>query len=111
MSKGPESGKDTPSGSILKNRPLRVDIMTAFTGLLLITVMIMIFFAYYRNSKTVLDLTDDLIHDVHEMVVKEAVIFLRPVSTVARLSSGMASNFDLALPDNEGFESYAMGVS
>jgi adenylate cyclase len=96
--------------SIMKNRPLRVDILTAFIGLLVMTVVVIILHAYIRNSKAVLALTDDMIHQAGQTVLGKAVSFLEPVSDMARLSAHIASHFNLALPENQAFETYAIEV-
>ena len=98
------------SPPFFKSRPIRVDILTAFTGLLVITALVIILYGYHRNSKAVLEISEEIIHEVRELVIKEATLFLRPVYSMVRLSSTLAAAFDFALPDNEAFETYAMTV-
>jgi len=96
--------------SFLKRRPLRLDILTAFTVLLVITVLVIIFYAHHRNSKAILALSDAMIEQTREIVIKEGMLFLKPASTLVRLSSIIGPNFYSALPDSEAFESYAIEI-
>ena len=96
--------------SLFKSRPIRVDILTAFTGLLVITVLVIILYGYHRNSKAVLGISEDIIHEVRELVIKEATLFLKPVGSMVKLSSTLAAGFDFSLPDDGGFETYAITV-
>jgi adenylate cyclase len=110
MQNASEEKEATGLFSIMKNRPLRVDILTAFVSLLVMTVAVIIFHAYIRNSRAVLALTDDMIHQAGQTVLGKAVSFLEPVSDMARLSAQIASHFNLALPENQAFETYAIEV-
>ena len=107
---GSDTEGNTGNLSFFKSRPIRVDIMTAFTVLLVITVLFIILYGYHRNSKAVLEISEDIIHEVRELVIKESTIFLKPVSSMARLSANLAAGFDFSLPENDVFETYALTV-
>ena len=107
---GSDSEGNTGNLSFFKSRPIRVDILTAFTALLVITVLVIILYGYHRNSKAVLEISEDIIHVVRELVIKESTIFLNPVSSMARLSANLAAGFDFSLPENDAFETYALTV-
>jgi adenylate cyclase len=106
---GSEINGNTMNPSFFKSRPIRVDISTAFTGLLVITVLVIILYGYHRNSKAVLEISEDIIHEVRELVIKEATLFLKPVASMVRLSATLAASFDLSIPD-DAFETYAITV-
>lgn len=107
---GSEIKGRTSNLSFFKSRPIQVDILTAFTGLLVITVLVIVLYGYHRNSKVVLEISEGIIHEVRELVIKEATLFLRPVASMVRLSSTLASGFNFPLPENETFETYAITV-
>ena len=107
---GSEIEENSGNLSFFKSRPIRIDILTAFTGLLVITVLVIILYGYHRNSKAVLEISEDIIHEVRELVIKEATLFLKPVSSMVRLSATLAAGFDFSLPGNEAFETYAITV-
>ena len=107
---GSEIEENSGKLSFFKSRPIRIDILTAFTGLLVITVLVIILYGYHRNSKAVLEISEDIIHEVRELVIKEATLFLKPVSSMVRLSATLAAGFDFSLPGNEAFETYAITV-
>ena len=106
---GSEIEGTTGNLSFFKSRPIRVDILTAFTGLLIITVLVIILYGYHRNSKAVLEISEDIIHEVRELVIKEATLFLKPVASMVRLSATLAASFDYSIPD-DAFETYAITV-
>ncbi|MFC1821797.1 adenylate/guanylate cyclase domain-containing protein, partial [Thermodesulfobacteriota bacterium] len=80
----------------------------SFALLLVITVLSIGLYSYNRNSKAILDLTEDHFQNLREIVIKEAIIFLRPVATMTKLSSQIFSQFDFTLPRSPGFEKYAV---
>jgi len=110
MGRGSEGSGKGKALSYLKRRPLRVDILTAFTALLAVTVLVVIVYGYHRNSRAVLELSNEIISEVKELVIKEATLFLKPVATVSRLSARLAAHFDLKLPESEEFETYAIQI-
>lgn len=96
--------------SFLKSRPLRIDILTAFTILLILTVLVIILYSHHKNSKAVLALSDAMIEQTREMVIKEGKLFLEPASNLIRLSANIATSFYSSLPVNSTFENYAIGI-
>ena len=60
---GSEIEENSGNLSFFKSRPIRIDILTAFTGLLVITVLVIILYGYHRNSKAVLEISEDIIHE------------------------------------------------
>jgi adenylate cyclase len=117
---GCEEGLTMPRGSArrkisaliagLKSRPLRVDILTAFVSLLVITVLIIVLYTYEKSAKAVFRLSDDIINKVKEMVIRQTTDFLAPASTLADLNSLVASRSGFSLPENEELESYGIEI-
>ena len=110
MARESESLNTSKYFSFLKNRPLRVDILTAFVGLLMTTVLIILLFSYYANSKAVLSLSEDLMNQTRGMVINETTYFLESAAAISELSSHIAPGTGLFLPKNDKFESYSVDV-
>jgi len=62
--------------SFLKSRSLRVDILTAFGGLLIITVVSIIFYYYRSTSNIVRDLSNDLMDQATHIVIQKTTNYL-----------------------------------
>ncbi len=96
--------------SFFKNRHLLVDILTAFVGLLVITVLIVILYTYHNNSKAILTLSDDLINQVTKTVIEKTANYLEPAAIIIEMSSRAAETGTLSLTDSDLLEIYAIEV-
>jgi adenylate cyclase len=96
--------------SFIKSRPIRFDILTFFVSLLVITVLVIVLYGYQRNTKAVLEITEEIIHEVEELVIKEATLFLEPVESIVRLSTTLAAGYGFSLPSDQNYEIYAITV-
>jgi adenylate cyclase len=91
-------------------RTLQVNILIAFTTLLIITVLIVIGYTYQQNSLAVLQLSDDLIDQVTETVIEKTTNYLAPAAVMARASAEIPAVETISLVDNQELESYGMEI-
>jgi adenylate cyclase len=96
--------------SFLKRRKLRVDILTIFGGLLLVTVLSVIFYTYRNTSRMVLMLCDDIMGQTTKEVIEETSRYLMPAAKLAEITSRMASAGVVPLHDNARLERYAIEI-
>ncbi|MBW1786994.1 MAG: Cache 3/Cache 2 fusion domain-containing protein [Deltaproteobacteria bacterium] len=94
----------------LRRRPLQVDILTTFSGLLIITVLAIILYAYHENAKAVLNISEDLIQKVERIVIRRTSDFLEPAADMAELIARRASKFGFDLPGNPALEALAISI-
>ena len=98
-----------PRSSFSVKRSLRVDLLTAFGGLLLVTVLVVILYLYSNTSRVVLMLCDDLMEQASQAVINRTVGFFAPVTALTEMSSQLAPG--TLLPSNsKGLERYAIRV-
>jgi adenylate cyclase len=91
-------------------RSLRVDMLTAFGGLLLATVLVVIIYFYSNTSRVVLMLCDDLVEQTTQAVINRTVNFFTPVTALTKMSSQIAAAGILPLGNSAGLERYAIEV-
>jgi len=91
-------------------RSLRVDILTAFGGLLLATVLVVILYFDRNTTRMVLMLCDDLMEQTTQTVINRTVSFLTPVATLTEMSSRLAGARVLPFSDWARLEHYAVHV-
>lgn len=91
-------------------RSLRVDLLTAFGGLLLATVLVTILFFYINTSQMVLMLCDDIMEQTTQMVVDCTLSFFEPVSALTEVSARAASAGVLPLSNSPALERYSVEV-
>jgi len=92
----------------LKSRPLRVDILTALVGLLVLSVVTIILYSYYSNTKATLSLSKELMARVEEMVASKVTSFLEPAERISTLMSHVAFTTGYSLPENDTLELFAI---
>lgn len=96
--------------SFLKKRRLRVDILTIFGGLLLLTVLSVIFYTYRNTSRVVLMLCDDIMGKTTDAVIDGTSRYLMPAAKLAEISSHIVAAGVIPLQDNGRLERYAIEV-
>ena len=83
--------------------------LTAFGGLLLATVLVVIVYLYSNTSRMVLMLCDDLMEQTSQAVINRTIAFFTPVTALTEMSSQIAPG--MLLPSNSiGLERYAIRV-
>lgn len=110
MSNSINSGRSGWLSFLRIARTLQVNILIAFTTLLIITVLIVIGYTYQQNSRAVLQLSDDLIDQVTETVIEKTTNYLAPAAVMARASAEIPAVETLSLVDNQELESYGMEI-
>jgi adenylate cyclase len=88
-------------------RSLRVDLLTAFGGLLMGTVLVVIFYFYYNSTQMVLTLCDDLMEQTTQAVINRTASFLTPVTAMTEMSSQAAASGVLPFGNTAQMERYA----
>ena len=96
--------------SFLKKRRLRVDILTIFGGLLVLTVSFVILYSYRNTSRVVLMLCDDIMGKTTDAVIDGTTRYLMPAAKLAEISSHMAAAGVITLHDKARLEGYAIEV-
>jgi adenylate cyclase len=96
--------------SFLKRRKLRVDILTIFGGVLVITVLSVLFYTYYNISRVVLVLSDDIMEKTTDAVIDRTMHFLKPAARLAEISAHLTAAGVMPLKDGDRLERYALEV-
>jgi len=96
--------------SFLKRRKLRVDILTIFGGVLVITVLSVIAYTYSNTSRVVLLLCDDIMEKTTDTVIDRTKSFLMPAARLAEISSHIAAAEGWPLHNNNRLERYAIEI-
>ena len=111
MSPDPDKSRQSPRlFALLRNRRLRVHILTGFVPLLVVTVAVILWYTYHHNANAIVDLSTDLINQGMETITEKTTHYLHPVADVVRMSAHLAEQGVLSLADNERLESYAVEV-
>jgi len=96
--------------SFLKRRKLRVDILTLFGGVLILTVLSVVFYTYRNASRVVLLLCDDIMEKTTDTVIDRTERFLMPAAKLAEISSHIAAAEGWPLHNNNRLERYAIEI-
>ena len=91
-------------------RSLQINILIAFTILLIITVLIIIGYTYRQNSSALLQLSDDLVNQVTERLIERTTNYLSPAAVMAQISAEIPTVETLSLVDNQALEQYGMEI-
>ena len=94
---------------IVPRATLRRNILTTFVSLLIITVLSIIVPMYYRSSRSLLELSDDLIKQVSQTVIEKTVNYMSPALSLAKMSSRFIQMGFVSSPD-ELFEASLIDV-
>ena len=96
--------------SFLKRRKLRVDILTIFGGLLVLTVLSVILYTYLNTSRVVLMLCEDIMGKTNNLVIDKPSRYLMPAAELAKISSHIVTAGVIPFQDKARLERYAMEV-
>ena len=91
-------------------RSLRVDMVIAFGGLLLATVLAIILYFYSNTSRMVWMLCDDIMEQTTRAVIDRTVSFFTPVTALTEMSSRVSAAKVLPCCNSEASERYAVEV-
>jgi len=94
----------------LTRRKLRVDILTVFGGLLVITVLVVILFTYRNTTRVVRLLCDDIMAKTTNAVINRTTHYLMPAARLAEVSSHIAGAGVVSLHDRPRLERYALEI-
>ncbi len=93
---------------VFTRRSFRVDILTAFGTLLLITFLAITVYNYRSTSRIVLLFCDDLMDQTTQAVIDQTVGFLSPPDNLTELSARLAATGVLPLDNPAKLERYAI---
>lgn len=96
--------------SIFTSHSFYVRIVTAFVGLLVITVLPIVSYNYYRNTSIILDAGEDLMDQITKNVIEKTTNFLLPAAMVVEISARLVKMGVLKCPDHRQLELYTAGV-
>lgn len=89
----------------IKKRKLRVDILTIFITLFLVTILGIIYYSHLHSSKAILKVGKDLIERTNEGIVEDLDRFLRPTPFV-KISSFLLTDKQLNFSDMQSLSSF-----
>jgi len=98
------------SGSIFTSHSFYVRIVTAFVGLLVVTVLPIVSYNHHQNTEIALELSDDLINQITMTVKEKTANFLLPASIMVEISARLAETGVLSWSDTRQIELYTFGV-
>lgn len=96
--------------SLSKGHSLYVRILTAFIGLISVTVLPIILYGYYVDSFIMLSMADNLIVQVTKTAIDKTTDYLMPLSRIVDLSSKIAKVGALSLNNDKRLEGYTIEV-
>ncbi len=96
--------------SIFTSHSFYVRIVTAFVGLLVITVLPIMSYNYRQNKSLVLESADDLMNQITTNVIEKTENFFLPASLVVEISARLAKTGVLSAADHRQLELYTTGV-
>ncbi|MBI4795721.1 MAG: hypothetical protein HY790_07770, partial [Deltaproteobacteria bacterium] len=96
--------------SIFTSHSFYVRIVTAFVGLLLVTVLPIVSYNYYQNRGIILESADDLMNQITLNVMEKTANFLLPASTLVEISARLAKTGVLSCANHQQLELYTAGV-
>ncbi len=91
-------------------RTLQVNILVAFTTLLITTVLIIVTYTYQQNTAAVLTLADDLIDQINNNVLERTTNYLAPAAQMAQTSAQIPDISGQSLVNNEELQEYGEEV-
>ncbi len=94
--------------SVFNRRSFRVDILTAFGSLLLVTFLTVIIYNYRSTSQAVLMLCDDLTDQATQSVIDKTAAFLTPAAELTELSAQLFTTKVLPFDNVAKLERYAI---
>ena len=95
--------------AFLKNRSLRIQILTAFGSVLVIALTSIIIYYYRTTSQIVLESSQDLMDLATAQVVMETTNFLNQARIMEKMSASLASPEMLhSLMNNDRLEQYTL---
>ncbi len=94
---------------IARRTTLRRNILTTFVSLLIITVLSITVPMYYRSSRSMLELSDDLIKQVSQAVIEKTVNYMNPALSLVKMSSRFIQ-MEFGLSPDELFEASLIDV-
>jgi adenylate cyclase len=92
--------------SLFTHRSFRVDIITAFAGLLLITFVTVLAYNYSNTSRIVLMLSDNIMDRTTDLVIKSTVEFLTPPARLTELTAKLVGSGLLSFKNLPRLERY-----
>ena len=93
-----------------KYRTFGVTVLWAFVGLFLITVIPIVSYTYYQNTKTILAVSESLLNQVKDVVIEKSINYLSPASQMAELTSRLTGNNAISYVNDHQFESYVLEI-
>ncbi len=96
--------------SFLRSRTLRVDILSAFIGLLLVTVLAIALFTHHRNRQAILHLSGNLIEQTADATLRQATSYLEPAAAMAEVGARVAEDTFAANGDTAHLQAAAIKI-
>lgn len=92
------------------NKTLRINILITLSLLIIALAVFLVANAYLRNSRNVLNISDNLIWQVTETVMEQAINYMDPASSVVTLSGTLIEQGALDVEQTDIVRSYADSI-
>ncbi|MBM4274819.1 MAG: HAMP domain-containing protein [Deltaproteobacteria bacterium] len=96
--------------SIFTSHSFYVRIVTAFVGLLVVTVLSIVSYNHHQNTEIAIELSEDLMNQITKNVIEKTANFLLPASFVVEISARLAQKGVISCSDTQQIELYTFGV-
>lgn len=96
--------------SIFKSHSFYVKIVTTFIGLLVLTVLPIVYYNYCKNIRMALELSDDLMAQITQTVMVKTDRYFLPAGVLVETSARLAEIGALSTTNNRQLELFTLGV-
>lgn len=103
-------GKRVVKWSVIKSHSFYFRIVTSLIGLLIITVIPIMYYNLVDSKRIVLNLTDDLTSQIVNTVIEKTCNYFLPASISVEMSSRLSEIGAISCTDDEKIELFTLGV-
>lgn len=96
--------------SIFKSHSFYIKIVTAFIGLLVLTVMPIVSYNYYQNRLMALESSDDLMAQITSTVMEKTENYFVPAAVLVEISARLAELGAVCCGNNKQLELFTLGA-
>ncbi|PCJ52261.1 MAG: hypothetical protein COA79_24345 [Planctomycetota bacterium] len=93
-----------------RNRSFKIDLVTYISGLLLLTVLIIIFYTYKKNSENTISLSKDLVNNVVHHALEKTNNYFKPAIELTQVTTSLLENEEIQLPNSKMLENHLIEI-
>jgi len=102
--------KKVPARFSIFHHSFYVKIVFTFIGLIVLTVVPIVTFNYYKNKEIILELGDDLINQANKTVIEKTMNYFLPASILPEISARLVETGVLSEDNRKQIELFTMSV-